>query len=119
MKQKMEKISILSLSLILISTYSVSAALPAMQEYYTGYSRAAVEQLVSITSFAMVIVIILNTWLTKFLSQRFCIILGIILLTAGGSAPMVIQNYGFVLASRILLGVGIGLVNTHAINLIN
>ena len=119
MKQKMEKISILSLSLILISTYSVSAALPAMQEYYTGYSRAAVEQLVSITSFAMVIVIILNTWLTKFLSQRFCIILGIILLTAGGSAPMVIQNYGFVLSSRILLGVGIGLVNTHAITLIN
>lgn len=119
MKEKMQKVAILSLSLMLISTYSVSAALPAMQEYFSGYSRAAVEQLVSITSFAMTLVIIVNLWLNRILSQRFCITLGFILLAVGGSAPVFVQNYEFVLAARILLGVGIGLVNSHAINMIN
>ena len=119
MKQMMQKISILSLSFMLITTYAVSVALPAMQEYYVGYSRASVEQLVSITSFAMTIVIIFNLWLSKFLSQRVSITLGILLLMISGSAPVFVQNYHFVLVTRILLGVGIGLVNSHAINLIN
>lgn len=119
MKQKMEKISILALSMLLLSTYSISAAMPAMEQYYTGYSRAAVEQLVSISSFAMMIVILLNTWICRFLSQRKSITIGIILIVAGGTAPIFVQDYTFVFAARVLMGCGIGLINPLAINLIN
>ena len=60
MKRTMEKISILSLSLLLISTYAVSAVLPAMLEHFSDHSRTEVEQLIPITSFAIMIVILLN-----------------------------------------------------------
>lgn len=119
MRQKMERLSILSLSMLLLSTYSISAAMPAMEQYYTGYSRAAVEQLVSISSFAMMVVILLNTWIGRFLSQRLCITLGIVLMVTGGAAPLLVQDYTFVFAARVLLGCGIGLINPLAINLIN
>lgn len=119
MKQKMEKISILALSMLLLSTYSISAAMPAMEQYYTGYSRAAVEQLVSISSFAMMIVILLHTWICRFLSQRKSITIGIILIVAGGTAPIFVQDYTFVFAARVLMGCGIGLINPLAINMIN
>lgn len=119
MKQKMEKISILSLSLLLLSTYSISAALPAMEGFYSSYSRAAVEQLISITSFAMMMVIMLNTWIAKYISQRTSVILGITMMAVCGSVPVFVQDYKVVLVTRVLLGVGIGLINSHAINLIN
>lgn len=119
MKQKLEKISILSLSMLLLSTYSISAAMPAMEQYYSGYSRAAVEQLVSISSFAMMVVILLNTWICRFLNQRASITLGIILIVTGGTAPIFVQDYTFVFAARILMGCGIGLINPLAINMIN
>lgn len=119
MKRTMEKLSVLSLSLMLVSTYSVSSALPAMLEHFTQRSRTEVEQLISITSFAIMIVIVLNTWLSKFLSQRLSITLGILLLAVAGSTPMFIQTYEVVFAARVLLGIGIGLVNAHAINMIN
>lgn len=119
MKKTMEKLAVLSLSLMLVSTYSVSSALPAMLEHFTQRSRTEVEQLVSITSFAIMIVIVLNTWLSRFLSQRLSITLGILLLSVAGSAPMFVQTYEVVLTARILLGIGIGLVNAHAINMIN
>ena len=119
MKKTMEKTAILSLSLLLVSTYSVSAALPAMLEHFSGYARSSVEQLISITSFAIMMVIILNTWISRYLSERISIVAGVILMAVGGSAPMFCQTYAVLFAARILLGIGIGLMNSHAINMIN
>ena len=50
MKQFLEKVSILSLSLVLITSFSISSALPAMFDYYQGYSTGQVELLVSLPS---------------------------------------------------------------------
>ena len=53
MKQFLEKVSILSLSLVLITSFSISSALPAMFDYYQGYSTGQVELLVSLPSFGI------------------------------------------------------------------
>ncbi len=119
MKRTLEKLSILSLSLLLVSTYSVSAALPSMMDHFANRSRTEVEQLISITSFAIMIVILLNNWIARYLSERMSIVIGIILIAVCGSAPMAVQDYTVVLVTRILLGVGIGLVNTYAVNMIS
>lgn len=119
MKRTIEKAAILSLSLLLVSTYSVSSALPAMLEHFADRPQVQIEQLISITSLAIMIVIILNNWISKWISQRVSIVTGLILLCVCGSAPLYVQSYELVLAARILLGVGIGLVNAHAINMIN
>lgn len=119
MKRTLEKIAVLSLSFMLVSTYSVSAALPSMIPAFGGRSRTEVEQLISITSFAITAMIILSTWLSHFLSQKVSIILGMLLTGAAGSVPMFIQKYEVIFAARILLGIGLGLLCTHAFNTIN
>lgn len=53
MKQFLEKVSILSLSLVLITSFSISSALPAMFDYYQGYSTGQVELLVSLPSLGL------------------------------------------------------------------
>lgn len=118
-KRTLEKVSILSLSLILISTYSVSSVIPMMTEHFSEYSRTDVEQLVSIPSFAIMIMIMLNTRLSEILSERFSIVLGMLLIAAAGTVPVFVQQYGLFFVSRILMGVGIGLVNAHALHMIN
>lgn len=113
-----EMIGILALSLILVSTYSVSACLPEMLKFYSGYSRASVEMLVSIPSTAMVVMIALSPAISKRIRERVIICTGLCLIGIAGSVPFFVTEYPVVLISRILLGVGIGLVNTRAVSLI-
>ena len=69
MKTKMEKFAILSLSWMLISTYSVSTALPAMKEYYIEYSGSQVEFLVSAAALGITFTILFNTVIAKYLKE--------------------------------------------------
>ena len=43
MKQFLERASILALSLVLITSFSISSALPAMFDYYQGYPKEQIE----------------------------------------------------------------------------
>lgn len=51
MKQFLERASILALSLVLITSFSISSALPAMFDYYQGYPKEQIELLVSLPFF--------------------------------------------------------------------
>ncbi|EHJ52547.1 MFS transporter [Streptococcus macacae] len=121
MKKLMEKMSLLSLSFMLVSTFSVSPALPKMIAYYQtyGYTASQVEGLISLPSFAILAVLLLNPWVNRILPERLIIIVSLLLLSTGGILPVFIQLYPLVFLSRLLLGVGIGLINAHAINIIS
>ncbi|MGT2650054.1 MFS transporter [Streptococcus troglodytae] len=121
MKAFMEKFSLLSLSLMLVSTFAVSPALPKMLSFYQtrGYSNAQVELLLSLSSFAILTVLLLNPWLNRWLSERWSIVLGLLLLSIGGILPVFLQFYPLVFLSRLLLGFGIGLINARAISMIS
>lgn len=115
----LEKGAVLSLSLLLTSTYSVSTVIPSMVSYYQGYGRGQIEQLISVTSVAIMVVILLNPWISRIISQRVSIVSGLLLLSAGGCLPVFTKAYGAVFAGRLVLGVGIGLVNVYAVDMIN
>lgn len=121
MKHFLEKASLLSLSLMLVSTFAVAPALPKMVAFYQerGYSSAQVELLLSVSSFAILATLLLNPWLGRLLSERLSVILGLSLLSLGGILPVFVQVYGVVFLSRLLLGFGIGLINARAINIIS
>ena len=55
MKQFLERASILALSLVLITSFSISSALPAMFDYYQGYPKEQIELLASLPSFGIMI----------------------------------------------------------------
>ena len=121
MKAFLEKLSLLSLSLMLVSTFSTSTALPQMIATFQqqGYAANQVEMLFSISSFAIMGMLVINPFLDRFLSERSSIILGLSCIAFGGSLPVVGKTYALVVVSRVLLGMGIGLINARAISIIS
>lgn len=120
MTRILEKMSLLGLSLLLISTFSISTALPPMLDYYSpSFSAAQVELLVSVPSFSVVAMLLLNSFIDKWLSDRQLIVTGLLLLSSAGIFPFFVQAYPLVLLSRIAFGMGIGLINAKAIAIIS
>ena len=84
MKQFLEKLSILSLSLVLITSFSISSALPAMFDYYQGYSTGQVELLVSLPSFGIMAMLLLNGVLERIFPERLQLTLGLLFYRLAG-----------------------------------
>lgn len=115
-----EKMSLLGLSLLLISAFSISTALPPMLDYYSPtFSAAQVELLVSVPSFSVVAMLLLNPLVDRWLNDRQLIMTGLILLSSAGIFPFFVQLYPLVLLSRLVFGMGIGLINAKAISIIS
>lgn len=120
MTKILEKISLLGLSLLLISAFSISTALPPMLDYYSPtYTASQVELLVSVPSFSVVAMLLLNPLVDKWLNDRQLIMTGLILLSSAGIFPFFVQLYPLVLLSRLIFGMGIGLINAKAISIIS
>ena len=98
MTRILEKMSLLGLSLLLISAFSISTALPPMLDYYSpSFSAAQVELLVSVPSFSVVAMLLLNSFIDKWLSDRQLIVTGLLLLSSAGIFPFFVQAYPLVL----------------------
>lgn len=119
MKRFMEKASILALSLVLTTAFSISSSLPAMFQYYKNYSSSQVELLVSLPSIGIMSLLMFNSVLERFVSERFMIILGLILYSICGLIPFLNQSYNLVFASRFVFGLGLGMMNPRAIAIIS
>lgn len=119
MKKQMEKISILALSLVLTTGFSVSSALPYMFDFYKGVSTSQVELLISLPSFGIMLSLFLNGVLERYLSERQMIIIGLVVLSVAGTLPFFIQSYPFVFGARFIFGMGVGFINAKAISIIS
>ncbi|MFU2164816.1 MFS transporter [Streptococcus pluranimalium] len=121
MKSTLEKASLLSLSLMMVSTFAVSPALPSMIAHFEryGYNASQIERLVPLSSFAIMAALLLSPIINRYLKERAVIIIGLLLLSIGGSLPVFMPSYPVMFLSRILLGNGIGMLNARAINVIS
>ena len=121
MKKTMERISLLSLSLMLISSFSITAGLPAMKAYFShlGYSAGQVELLVSLPAFAVVAMLFLNSVIERWMSERQMIVAGLLLFSTSGLLPLVVQDYPLIFLSRLIFGLGTGMINAKAISIIS
>ena len=120
MKRILEKMSLLALSTMLVSTFAVSPAIPQMMEHFAkeGIAASQVENLITVTSLAIMVSLLMNGLIIRFLSERLIIILGLLLMAVGGVLPAVLSAFPLIFLARILLGLGIGLINARAINII-
>ena len=78
-----------------------------------------VELLVSVPSFSVVAMLLLNPFVDKWLNDRQLIMTGLILLSSAGIFPFFVQWYPLVLLSRLVFGMGIGFINAKAISIIS
>ena len=114
----LEIIGILSLSLILLSSFAVSSCLPDMLQLFPDHDRASVEFLISSPATSMMVMIAVTPFLAKYLSERVIVTLGLLLCGVCGIIPFFIHSFSVISISRILMGVGIGLLNAKAVSLI-
>ena len=91
-----------------------------MLDYYSPtYNASQVELLVSVPSFSVVAMLLLNPFVDKWLNDRQLIMTGLILLSSAGIFPFFVQWYPLVLLSRLVFGMGIGFINAKAISIIS
>lgn len=119
MKRTMEKISILSLSLVLTTSFSISSALPAMFDFYKDYPADRIELLVSLPSIGIMVMLLLNGLIERFLSERIMIVTGLLIMSACAFVPILNPSYDLVFLSRLIFGLGTGLINAKAISIIS
>lgn len=119
MKKFMEKVSILSLSLVLTTAFSISSAQSAMFAFYKELPESWVELLVSLPSAGIMLMLLLNGLVEKYLSERQMIVTGLLIFSLCGFVPLVNQAYWVIFASRFIFGMGVGLLNAKAISIIS
>ena len=111
MKKLLEKVSILSLSLVLTTSFSISSALPSMFNYYKDLPKGQIELLVSLPSAGIMVTLFLNTLIEKFLDERKMIVTGLLILSFFGMIPFINQAYPILFLSRLIFGMGVGLIS--------
>ena len=119
MKQTIEKVGLLSLSLILTSSAAIAPAIPAMKAFYHQFSDTQVELILSIPSLFVILTLLANHAIRRVLSEQHIIIISLILIPLAGVVPFFVQEYWLVLASRAAFGVGTGLINAVAITILS
>ena len=119
MKKFMEKVSILSLSLVLTTSFSISSAQSAMFAFYKDLPESWVELLVSLPSAGIMLMLVLNGLVEKYLSERKMIVTGLLIFSLCGFVPLVNKAYWVIFASRLIFGMGVGLLNAKAISIIS
>jgi MFS family permease len=117
----MKRLAILSVSLLLLlAGAALSPALFSIMHSYPAISPVLIKSLVTIPSICVIIVNLLLNAKNKFTSQRQQLLVGLIIYALGGMLPLLfISSFTILLSSRVILGLGLGLIATPAIGLIN
>lgn len=113
------KIGILSVSLILVSSLSISPAIPAIEGYFDHISASSIELMTTVPSFSVMIMVLLSSFISNKIGEKVTVILGLSLVLVAGVLPFFLKDFSAVFLSRIILGVGLGLINSLAVSLIS
>lgn len=112
------KISLLSISLFLSIAGMIAPALPLMYGAFPNESHASVELLATVPNFGIIVGLLLNHWVIKYIGPKMTVIIGLLISLITGVMPMFITNYSLIFISRCLLGFGLGIFNSLAISLV-
>lgn len=112
------KLAIVSISLLVMTYNSVSVVMSDMVKAFPNVDPTSIQSFLSITTFSIMVFTLISGVLTGFMRKRTLLLIGLAIYTLGGIAPVFLTDFNLLLASRIIMGVGIGLVNPIAASLI-
>ncbi|MCF6514741.1 MFS transporter [Lactobacillus sp. S2-2] len=112
------QIALLSISLVLATSLSVSAVVPKWSSAFPNFSHSSIEILVTGPSLAVIFLLFFTDELADYFGTKKVLITGLLIYGFFGTLPIIITNYWLLLFSRIMLGVGLGLINGLAVSLI-
>lgn len=115
----MNKFALLSISFVLTTAYAINPGIPQMMEHFPHQTEAQIQILATVPAFSVMIIVLLSNEVTKLIGNKRTVQLGLLLAGIFGPLPIFLNNYYLILASRVLLGVGFGLINSLAVSLIS
>ena len=105
------KVTILSLSLVTVMAgAAVAPALGTIADYFNGTNPLLIKLIITLPSLFIIFTSLLFSRISNQLSSKTIAICGLLLYMIGGCGAGFANNIYFILAFRILLGIGVGLI---------
>lgn len=117
-QQVIFKVSLLSISALLMSAPIISAALSSMIDSFPNQSKSAVETLLTIPNFGIILALLLSPLCIRMIGKKNTVLTGLIIALISGLLPALISSYSLILGARFMFGIGIGLFNSLAVSLL-
>lgn len=105
------KLSLLSVSLLVVSGGAIAANIPAIEQTYPHVNQTIIELLTTMPSLFIILTVLISPKLAAKVGDTAIIQLGILLVLIAGLLPVVTGSFGWLFFSRLLFGVGVGLFN--------
>lgn len=96
----------------------VNSTIPAMKEVFSGHSLPLIESITTIVNMFVTVFVLVSGFLVNKIGQKQTALLGIAIAAVSSIVPVFSENFYAVLASRAVLGIGIGLSNALAASLL-
>ena len=113
------QLAILSISLFITSYLSASPVLPLISRYFNSYEKSSMESLITMPALSMTIMVFMSSFLLEKIDIKKMTIMGLTLTACAGMVPFFYQKFIMILISRFLLGIGLGILNFCAVEVIN
>lgn len=119
LQKNMLKFALLSASFLLVTGYAITYCIPDYQKLFVGYSDAAIEFLVTISALAVMVVMFISDFVSRLIGKKNTVLLGLVVVTASSFMSAMVTSYEMMFVSRLIFGVGLGLINALAISMID
>lgn len=117
MKKLAPKIAICAISMMLMATLGISPGLAYIAMEFPEIGGSTIALLITAPTIVVVIVSLIVSTLNQFLSKKKMALLGIAIICIAGVAPFFLNDFWAILITRIIMGIGIGLINPIAASL--
>ncbi|CRH22722.1 MFS transporter [Carnobacterium maltaromaticum] len=108
---KLIKISLLSVSLLIVSAGAIAANIPAISLAYPLVPKTLVEFITTMPSLFIILTVPISHKVARKIGYKLTVQIGVFMVLTAGIAPVFVHSFGLLFMSRVLFGVGIGLIN--------
>lgn len=119
MKEKaIFKFTVLSSAFLLSGVMINATLIPELQAAYPELSRETIQSFISLPNLTRLAALLLSGMLAAKIGKKRLLLAGSLLFTVGGIFPLFADSYTLIMASRLVLGFGIGLMQPVGVSLI-
>ncbi|MBO0472605.1 MFS transporter [Enterococcus ureasiticus] len=108
---KITKLSLLSVSLLVVLGGAIAANIPAIMATYPEINPTLIELITTIPSLFIILTVPFSHVFARKFGYKLSVQLGVGIVLGAGIMPVFVQSFWFIFFSRILFGIGIGLFN--------
>lgn len=105
------KMSLLSVSLLVVSAGAIAGNIPAIAQTYPTINEMLIELLTTLPSLFIILTILISPKIGRKIGYKRTVQLGISIVLVAGLIPIFVKSFSILFFSRILFGVGVGLFN--------